>query len=165
MAETILKAMVSDEEFYRREFIERPVNLVCPEHGINEPWLPSTARYLWNHGYSDQECFTLLREATRTVKHRSILDAEITRAIELIVGTPCDLSKSRNGQGARAVYQPKVLEECAARIPDTIDNAYLEIRSQYTCWNRTPAGFLHKIQRQNEKVWITTNSHSSRGLI
>jgi len=84
------EAIVSDEEFYQREFTQRPIEVVCPEKGVNTPWMPSIARRLWLHGYSDQEIFDLIREATRSVKHRTISDGEITRAIALVIGTGVD---------------------------------------------------------------------------
>src|SRR5262249_542654 len=62
-------------------------------------------------------------------------------------------------------YEPAYLESYALELSDTVDEVYLEIRSQFTCWNRSPAGFLHKIFRPGESVWITTNDKSKDGLI
>lgn len=157
--------MISDAEFYQREFVERPIQIVCPEKGVNEPWLPSMSRRLWNAGYSDQEIFGLLYKATRGVQHRTITEAEIKRAIERIVGTPCPNLNVNGKAKTRPVYRPEKLAERAARIPDTIDEAYLETRSQFTCHNRSPAGFLHKLYRPGEKVWLTTNEKSGDGQL
>jgi hypothetical protein len=157
------KATLSDEEFYRREFIERPVELDCPENGVNL-WLPGASRRLWNRGYSDQEIFSLLYKATRQVKHRAITKVEIQRALALVIGTPLG-SWHLNGHKPKPAFDPDYLAQRAARIPEDIDPAYLEARSQFSCHNRTPAGFLHKLYREGENVWITANPKSSEGEI
>jgi hypothetical protein len=64
-----------------------------------------------------------------------------------------------------AKYDAGYLEEKASAITETIDEAYLEARSQFTCWNRSPAGFLHKLYRQGEHVWITDRYNSRHGEI
>jgi hypothetical protein len=65
----------------------------------------------------------------------------------------------------KPVYDPHFLKEFTAQLSDCVDAEYLEIRSQFTCWNRSPAGFLHKIFRNGESVWITTKDSSRDGLI
>jgi hypothetical protein len=65
----------------------------------------------------------------------------------------------------KAVYDPVYLERFTSQLSDTIDAEYLEARSEFTCHNRTPAGFLHKVFRQGECVWITDNAESREGLI
>jgi hypothetical protein len=65
----------------------------------------------------------------------------------------------------KAEYEPKYLEAFVAGFNEVVDDAYLEARSQFTCWNRTPAGFLHKIFKPSESAWVTTNDRSSEGLI
>jgi hypothetical protein len=161
-----IPATLSDEEFYRREFIERPIEIECPENGVNL-WLPSISRRLWNHGYSDREIFSLLYQATRNVKHRAITETEIKRAISLVIGSPLG-SWHPNAQARhrpRAAFDPDYLAERAAAISEHIDPAYLEARSQFTCHNRTPAGFLHKLYFPGENVWITANPKSAEGEI
>jgi hypothetical protein len=68
-------------------------------------------------------------------------------------------------QQPKAQYEPEYLEAFTRELTDTIDEAYLEIRSEFTCWNRSPAGFLHKLFRLGESVWVTDNSHSRDGLV
>jgi hypothetical protein len=46
-----------------------------------------------------------------------------------------------------------------------VDEEYLELRSELTCHNRSPAGFLHKVFRPGERVWVTDNTFSSDGLV
>jgi hypothetical protein len=157
-------ATLSDEEFYRREFIERPTIIDCPENGVNL-WLPSISRQLWNKGYSDQEIFKLLYQTTRKVKHRTITHAEIRRAIALVIGTPEKSLHINNRHKEKPIFDPALLSERAAKIHEAVDAAYLEARSQFTCWNRTPAGFLHKLYFPGEHVWITANPKNSEGEI
>jgi hypothetical protein len=74
-------------------------------------------------------------------------------------------SPSTTTKVSKAHYDSAYLQEFTAKLSDTIDAEYLEARSQFTCHNRTPAGFLHKIFRPGEDVWVTSNSQSSEGLI
>ena len=157
---------LSDEEFYRREFIERPIVINCPENGVNL-WLPAISRQLWNKGYSDQEIFNLLYQATRKVKHRTITQAEIRRAIAFVIGASEGSLhiNNNNRRKEKPTFDPALLSERAAKIPELVDAAYFEAHSQFTCWNRTPAGFLHKLYFPGEHIWITANPKSSEGEI
>jgi hypothetical protein len=85
-----LGVQLSDEEFYQLEFVQKPVDLTCPENGVHTPWLPSKAREMWRRGYSDEEIFNLLFQATRTVRHRTVTETEIRDVITLIVSTSND---------------------------------------------------------------------------
>jgi hypothetical protein len=64
-----------------------------------------------------------------------------------------------------AAFDLAYLEKFTAPLTESVDAAYLEARSQYTCWNRTPAGFLHKIFQPGERVWVTPNEVSRDGVI
>jgi hypothetical protein len=64
-----------------------------------------------------------------------------------------------------AAFDLAYLEKFTASLPESVDEVYLEARSQYTCWNRSPAGFLHKIFRAGERVWVTANEFSREGVI
>jgi hypothetical protein len=59
-------------------------------------------------------------------------------------------------------YQPEKLATVASALSDDISAAYLEARSRFTCWNRSPAGFLHKLYRPGEKV-VVFNVFKSQG--
>jgi hypothetical protein len=65
----------------------------------------------------------------------------------------------------KPVYDPGYLALFTSQLPDCVDAEYLGARSQYTCHNRTPAGFLHKVFRKGESVWVTTKGSSRDGLI
>ena len=65
----------------------------------------------------------------------------------------------------KAVYDPVYLESFTAELTTPIDNAYLESRSQFSCHNRSPAGFLHKIFHPGEHVWVSEKTASSQGLL
>jgi hypothetical protein len=64
-----------------------------------------------------------------------------------------------------AKFDLAYLENFTASLLEPVDAAYLEIRSQYTCWNRSPAGALHKIFRLGERAWVTANEFSREGII
>jgi len=53
------------------------------------------------------------------------------------------------------VYQPKKLISVASRLAAVqIDDDYFIARSPFTTWNRSPAGFLHKLFREGERVVV-----------
>jgi hypothetical protein len=62
----------------------------------------------------------------------------------------------------KPVYQPEKLKQVAARLPEVVDAEYLEARSKFTCWNRSAAGFLHKLYLPGEKV-VVLNVYKSQG--
>lgn len=66
---------------------------------------------------------------------------------------------------SKAVYDPDYLRNFTEQLTDDIDDQYLELRGEFTCWNRSPAGSLHKIFRARESVWVTDNNHSRGGWI
>jgi hypothetical protein len=139
------------------------VSLTCPEHGIHSPWMTTAVRGLAIAGLTDQEIFNAIREATRNAR-RHVPDSEILGTIATIRGTSAN-AVSANAPAKKLVYEPAYLEERAGRLPDTVDVAYLDARSQFTCWNRTPSGFLHKLFLPGENVWLTTNDRSSDGTL
>lgn len=51
-------------------------------------------------------------------------------------------------------YDPDLLERFATQVADIVDESYLAKRSKFTCWNRMPAGVLHKLYRPGEKVLV-----------
>jgi hypothetical protein len=57
---------------------------------------------------------------------------------------------------AKPSYQPDKLEQIAAKLPEEVTPAYLEARSPFTCWNRSPAGALAKLYQPSEKILIFT---------
>jgi hypothetical protein len=81
------------------------------------------------------------------------------------VAAPPPAGPSASPPRTKAIYDPAYLQEFTAELSETIDDEYLEARSEFTCHNRSPAGLLHKILRQGEHVWVTDNLESSEGLI
>jgi len=63
----------------------------------------------------------------------------------------------------KPVYDPDYLKEFTAQLPDSIDADYLEIRSQFTCWNRSPAGFLHKVFREENRYGSQPKGNHATG--
>ncbi|MGA8655944.1 MAG: hypothetical protein WB586_07315 [Chthoniobacterales bacterium] len=63
-------------------------------------------------------------------------------------------------------YEPDYLQTFVQELAlVTVDEEYLESRSEFSCWNRSPAGFLHKIFKPGESVWVTANDKSGDGWI
>jgi hypothetical protein len=58
-------------------------------------------------------------------------------------------------QTAKPIYQPEKLAAVASKLQaEDIGDDYFIARSPYTTWNRSPAGFLHKLFRAEEKVVV-----------
>jgi hypothetical protein len=49
-------------------------------------------------------------------------------------------------------YQPDKLQKLANKLPFEITPQWLSARSLFSVWNRSPAGYLHKLYRPGEKV-------------
>jgi hypothetical protein len=133
--------------------------LCCPEHGIHL-WIMSAARRLSFRNLSDFEIFEWIHALTRNAR-RHVPASEILKAITKVRGTDV----SRLGDHCPAIvakptYQREALERLSSRHPQVVDGAYLGLRSKFTCWNRSPAGFLHKLFRKGERVIVFTDFYS-----
>jgi hypothetical protein len=65
----------------------------------------------------------------------------------------------------KAIYDPAYLEQFTEKLTAAVDDEYLELRSECSCYNRSPAGFLAKVFRQGENAWVTVNSKSGEGWV
>jgi hypothetical protein len=65
----------------------------------------------------------------------------------------------------KPVYDLAYLQDFTSQLSDEIDTEYFELRGEFSCWNRSPAGFLHKVFRPGESVWVTGKAVSRDGLI
>jgi hypothetical protein len=82
------------------------------------------------------------------------------------IAVPPPVAPSREPRTTtKASYDPVYLQKFTAKLTDSIDDEYLEARSEFTCHNRSPAGFLHKVFSPGESVWVTSNALSREGLI
>jgi hypothetical protein len=60
----------------------------------------------------------------------------------------------------KPVFEPEKLARLAAELNEDVGVSYLEARSKFSCWNRSPAGALHKLYQPGEKVLIFTEEKS-----
>jgi hypothetical protein len=74
------------------------------------------------------------------------------------VATPLDLPPA-------APYDAGLLSSTVGDLAGAVDASYFISRSPFSTWNRTPAGFLHKLFRPGEKVWVTANDRSVSGCL
>jgi hypothetical protein len=68
-------------------------------------------------------------------------------------------------QSPEPVYDLGYLQNFTSQLADEINAEYLELRGEFSCWNRSPAGFLHKVFQPEESVWVTGKTVSRDGLI
>jgi hypothetical protein len=62
----------------------------------------------------------------------------------------------------KPAFRLSALARLASNIQELVTPEYLEARSPITCWNRSPAGFLHKLYLPGEKV-VVFNVFESQG--
>jgi hypothetical protein len=85
--------------------------------------------------------------------------------IGIAVPPPTQLASTPLRTSTKAVYDSSYLEKFTRQLTDVVDVEYLEARSEFSCHNRTPAGFLYKVFLPGESVWVTNKAKSSEGLI
>ena len=64
-----------------------------------------------------------------------------------------------------AVFEPDYLARIAGQMREKVNEAYLAKRSKFSCHNRSPAGFLHKLYRAGEKIIIFTIFESQGQMV
>lgn len=126
--------------------------LVCPVRGIHV-WILSAVRRLSFQDLGDQEIFDAVFALTRGAR-RHVPDAEIWKSIAKVRGTNLCAMPPRPRPEIKPQYQPETLARLAGRLPETVSTEYLALRSKFTCWNRSPAGFLHKLYRSGERIVV-----------
>ncbi len=137
----------------------------CPHHGVHQ-WLPSAARWLRCTGHTAEETFAELRVSIDAVGRSDVPDREIWDATHLVYDTPVKSDGSNSPPTPKPTFEKTYLEQFVAPLATTIiDAAYLEARSEFSCHNRSPAGFLHKIFKPREHVYLTTDDKSLEGDI
>jgi hypothetical protein len=62
-------------------------------------------------------------------------------------------------------YSEERLRETVGDLAQNVNETFFVERSEFTTWNRTPAGVLHKLSLLGEHVWITGNDTSSDGCL
>lgn len=150
--------------------IDRVQSLQSPSTGGGvHPFLFHAACCCAEAKFSDAEIANFLSEKTsdcgRPVPNREINAAirDARRKVGYMGGD--DATDNRppipHAQPKRK-YQPDKLIKVASRIDEEITAEYLEARSRFTCWNRSPAGVLHKLYKPGEKV-VVFNDYYSQG--
>jgi len=117
----------------------------CPP---NEDGAPRVAHWI----YKASLAFKLRRLSTETA--RPLIEKHMTREPrpgEIEQAIPRAYEQEFNGNSSRtsepkAEYDPAKLERIANRINFDVTPEWLEARSPRSCWNRTPAGFLHALR-------------------
>jgi hypothetical protein len=140
---------------------------IALNHGFGLP--AETACQLLRDVYNPQ-CSPPWNDAELRHKIQSACNIEPIRGRGYLLGAagefiPPPASPEILPSKPKPVYDPDYLAEFTSQLPDSVDAEYLEIRSQFTCHSRSPAGFLHKIFEKEESVWVTTKGSSPDGLI
>jgi len=134
----------------------------CPP---NEDGAPRVAHWI----YKAALAFKLRRLSKETA--RSLIEKSMTREprpseIEDAIAKAYRQEFNRSGEQSnepKIVYDPERLARIANQINFDITPEWLEARSPRSCWNRTPAGFLHALYERGEHIWIGTTKDARRG--
>lgn len=62
-------------------------------------------------------------------------------------------------------YNEARLKETVSDLAGQVDESFFIERSPVTTWNRTPAGFLHRIFEPGEYAWVTAEDRSANGCL
>jgi hypothetical protein len=131
--------------------------------GLDEP---SALEWL---GLYNQECKPPWSRAELIHKVRSAATATHARPRGYLLNpgeiVPAASERKEAPPQERPAYDPAYLKRFTEELSGEIDDQYLELRGQFSCHNRSPAGFLHKVFNSGEHVWVTDNTVSRDGLI
>jgi hypothetical protein len=135
----------------------------CPS---TDPGEPRIAHWVYRAALA----FKLRRLSTETAHsliERSMIREPRPREIEDAVSkaygqTDTGTSLPRKAE-PEPKYDPSKLERIASMINFDITPEWLEARSPRSCWNRSPAGFLHSLYEPGEHVWIGSTKDARRG--
>jgi hypothetical protein len=159
-----------------RAYLEQIDPAIAGEHGHNQTlWAASVL--VWGFALSEAEAWPFALEYNarclppwnehglrRKLNQALLKPCEKPRGYLLdkdLSDQPCALPQPLP-RPPKPEYQPEKLTSVASRISDNITPKYLEARSKFTCWNRSPAGFLHKLYKPGEKV-VVFNVFESQG--
>ena len=70
----------------------------------------------------------------------------------------------REPEPTKPVFEPNKLATLASKLDEPVDATYLEARSKFSCWNRSPAGVLHKLYKAGEKI-VVFNIFKNQGCV
>lgn len=144
--------------------------------------LPWQRRRSLTRGTIDRSAYcAFLRAATLEVEAESAFEEVAARIRDAGAAPPldklrCQLSQAFKYVGAKPsefhigneklpkpVYESDALARVAAKLQaDDIGEDYFIARSPFSTWNRSPAGFLHKLFRDGERV-VCFNIFKSQG--
>jgi hypothetical protein len=127
----------------------------CPQTGSGDQlvhkWIMSAANWCKHFGRTTAQAADFIALAVADCG-RTVTSREISDAVEKAYGSPVNgWSKPKEPEPQ---YDPAKLERIANRIDFDVTPEWLEERSALTCWNRSPAGFLHALYEPGEKVVV-----------
>jgi hypothetical protein len=62
-------------------------------------------------------------------------------------------------------YDEGKLANTVGESAGKVDETFFIERSQFTTWNRSPAGVLHKLSMPHERIWVTADAYSADGCL
>jgi hypothetical protein len=90
----------------------------------------------------------------------SKLKSQLQRAYQFAGQSACQLGAMPFVSRYKPVFEPEKLRSIAQHLATEITDQWLNERSPVTPWNRSPAGILHKLFRQGERVFVFTDYRS-----
>jgi hypothetical protein len=125
----------------------------CPETGSKQrlvhKWILSAANWCRRFRVSKEQAVDWIKA---NMSRKPKTPREVEDQVELAYGSPVNGRSKPKAPEPR--YDPQKLERIANRIDVAVTPEWLEDRSRLTCWNRTPAGFLHALYEPGEKIVV-----------
>jgi hypothetical protein len=88
------------------------------------------------------------------------LSSQLRRAYAYVSAHLADVPKEYQSKGPKPKYESEKLSAVACKLNETVDDEYLRLRSKFTPWNRSPAGFLHKLYKPGENILVFSDYFS-----
>jgi hypothetical protein len=151
-----------------------PEQSLCPA----SRWVAYCDTLTWAKGLLDESSYVAFLRAGSLNIRPDIAFQEVARRIRLAGDCPKAhklerqlrrayafvRTSNRNGftrefgllcsKSSKPIFRPEKLAQIAGRSPETVDKEYLALRSKFTPWNRSPAGFLHKLYQPGESIVV-----------
>jgi hypothetical protein len=148
---------LSDYERARR-WLVKVEGTVSKKHGHDKTFRVAR-RLIEKFGLSKDEAFALMKREYNPRCRPPWSEGELRHKV---YNEPVG-AHSRAGTGAPEVqFDPDYLAWAAAPLASISDELpeWLEARSRFTCWNRSPAGVIHKLHSEGESAVILTRLDS-----
>jgi hypothetical protein len=120
------------------------------------------------HGIDQDTAFNLVLDKMKRSGARNLRTSKIRHSLLRAYGAGGDgLCRSAPPLQLPPIepYSEERLRDAVGDLAQKVDETFFVERSEFTTWNRSPAGVLHKLSFPGECAWVTANDTSSNGCL